>query len=97
MTRAEVAALKAYPTKIEELHYSDHIEMNGGLTEIDVNRFPRIYFQKGYEQAEKDLIASIRKQVQTWMPERDGDEHTEGERLAFRSVLHLLEELEDEK
>lgn len=55
MTRAEEAAKRAYPTKIEELHYSDHIEMNGGLTEIDVNGFPRIYFQKGYEQAEKDI------------------------------------------
>ena len=57
----------------------------------------RIAYRDGYEQAEKDLINRIRKQVETWMPERDGDEHTEGERLAFRSVLHLLEELEDEK
>lgn len=54
-------------------------------------------FILGYEQSEKDLINRIRKQVETWMPEKDGEEHTEGERLAFRSVLHLLEELEDEK
>ena len=57
----------------------------------------RIAYRDGYEQAEKDLINRICKQVETWMPEKDGDEHTEGERLAFRSVLHLLEELEDEK
>lgn len=50
----------------------------------------------GYEQAEKDTIEKIRKQVKQWMPEKDGEEHTCGERVAFNSVLHLLEEMEKE-
>lgn len=50
----------------------------------------------GYEQAEKDMIDRIRKQVKQWMPEKDGEEHTYGERMAFNSVLHLLEEMEEE-
>ena len=57
----------------------------------------RIAYRDGYEQAEKDLINRIRKQVITWMPEKDGEEYTDGKRLAFRSVLQLLKGLEDEK
>lgn len=57
----------------------------------------RIAYRDGYEQAEKDLINRIRKQVETWMPEKDGEEYTDGKRLAFRSVLQLLKGLEDEK
>lgn len=52
-------------------------------------------YKEGYEQAEKDTIERIRKQVKQWMPKKDWDEHTDGERLAFNSVLHLLEEMED--
>ena len=85
MTKAEKYARKVYPSFSEDgMYRKDNTELINACI-------------KGYEQAEKDLINCIRKQVETWMPERDGDEHTEGERLAFRSVLHLLEELEDEK
>ena len=94
MTRAEEAALKAYPDNEVLFFAQDADGKNHPVTTFgrEINGF--IF---GYEQAEKDLINCIRKQVETWMPERDGDEHTEGERLAFRSVLHLLEELEDKK
>ena len=54
-------------------------------------------FLDGYEQAEKDTIAKIRKQVEKWIPDNpEGDEYTSGERVAFRSVLHLLKEMEEE-
>lgn len=56
MSRAEEAALKAYPVNMTPLNYQDLIEQFGGKTEIDVNTYPRCQFQKGYEQAEKDTI-----------------------------------------
>ena len=41
------------------------------------------------------MIDKIRKQVEAWMPDNpEGDEHISGERVAFRSVLHLLDEIE---
>ena len=55
LTRAEKAALKAYPVNMTPLNYQDLIEQFGGKTEIDVNTYPRCLFQEGYEQAEKDL------------------------------------------
>jgi len=55
MTKAEEAALKAYPVNMTPLNYQDLIEQFGGKTEIDVNTYPRCQFQEGYEQAEKDL------------------------------------------
>ena len=84
--RAEQAAIKAYPVVIEE------------HTERDLNKPRRLSFIKGCEQAEKDTIATIREQVEKWMPDNpEGDEHINGERVAFRSVLHLLEEMGEEK
>lgn len=50
----------------------------------------------GYKRAEKDMIERICKQVKRWMPEKNWEEHTCGERVAFNSVLHLLEEMEKE-
>lgn len=55
MSKAEEAALKAYPIKMTPLVYQDLIDQFGGKTEIDVNTYPRCLFQQGYEQAEKDL------------------------------------------
>lgn len=55
MSRAEEAALKAYPVQMTPLNYQDLIKQFGGKTEIDVNTYPRCLFQEGYEQAEKDL------------------------------------------
>ena len=55
MSRAEEAALKAYPVKMTPLVYQDLIDQFGGKTEIDVNTYPRCLFQEAYEQAEKDL------------------------------------------
>lgn len=58
----------------------------------------RDVFKLGYEQAEKDTIEKVRQQVERWMPDNpEGDEYISGERVAFRSVLHFLKELEDEK
>lgn len=46
----------------------------------------------------EEIIGKIRRQVETWMPDNpEGDEHISGERIAFRSVLHLLDEIEQEK
>ena len=56
MTRAEEAALKAYPVYMQPLVYQDLIEQFGGKTEIDVNTYPRRQFQEGYEQGEKETI-----------------------------------------
>lgn len=94
MTRAEEAALKAYPDNEVLFFAQDDEGKNHPVTTFgrEINGF--IF---GYEQAEKDLIDRIRKQVETWMPEKDGEEYTDGKRLAFRSVLELLKGLEDEK
>lgn len=88
MTRAEEAALKAYPQKEK---------MNKKGTGIyDPNFQRRDAYQKGYEQAEKDTITRIREYVKQWMPENpEGDEHISGERVAFRSVLVLLKEMQE--
>lgn len=56
MTKAEEAALKAYPIEMTPLNYQDLIDQFGGKTEIDVNTYPRHLFQEGYKQAEKDLL-----------------------------------------
>lgn len=89
MTKAEEAALKAYP---ECPCYNDLAQEFE-----DINGCYRDGFEVGYEQAEKDTIAKIRKQVEKWMPDNpEGDEYTSGERVAFRSVLHLLKEMEEE-
>lgn len=50
MTRAEERALEAYPYKIEE-----HPKVMCGVITYDANKQPRVFFQEGYEQAEKDL------------------------------------------
>lgn len=50
MTRAEEAALKAYPHKIEE-----HPKVMGGSITFDANSQPRAFYKQGYEQAEKDF------------------------------------------
>ena len=55
MTKAEEAALKAYPVDMQPVVYQDLIELFGGKTEVDTNTYSRSLFQKGYEAAEKDL------------------------------------------
>lgn len=50
MTRAEEAAFKTYPPKIGTAYDAIGIEY-----ETDVNARERLGFQRGYEQAEKDL------------------------------------------
>ena len=59
MSKAEEAALKAYPVNMTPLNYQDLIEQFEGKTEVDVNTYPRCLFQEGYEQAEKDLSLTI--------------------------------------
>ncbi len=60
MTKAEEAALKAYPVDMQPVVYQDLIELFGGKTEVDTNTYSRSLFQKGYEAAEKDLINAAR-------------------------------------
>lgn len=47
MTKAEAAALKAYPVSRESTPL--------GPVHVDVNEYARNKYQEGYEQAEKDL------------------------------------------
>ena len=59
MTKAEQAALKAYPDETTQIVYQELIEAFGGKTEVDFNLIPRLAFQQGYEQALKELALSI--------------------------------------
>ena len=52
MTRAEEAALKAYPVSTESTPL--------GPVPVDVNEYARKKYQEGYEQAEKDLALTIK-------------------------------------
>ena len=72
--------------------YTEHC----GMSEYPSQCANAGHFIDGYRNAEKDTIERIRKQVKQWMPEKDGEEYTFGKRLAFNSVLHLLEEMEEE-
>lgn len=83
--RAKEAALKAHPI----CTHSNMIEKRRAER--------RRCHEEGYEQGEKDTITRIREQVKQWMPEKDGEEYTCGKRLAFNSVLHLLEEMEEKQ
>lgn len=41
------------------------------------------------------MIDKIRKQIMAWMPDNpESDERIDGKKVAFRSVLHLLDEIE---
>lgn len=85
MTKAEEKSLEFLPP-----HPNEGIERQR-------KRFRHMY-EAGYEQAEKDTIAIIREQVERWMPDNlEGDEYINGERMAFRSVLHLLEKMKGVK
>ena len=53
MTRAEEAALKAYPPKRKE------VSMSGCVYTVVGGDFERRIYQQGYEQAEKDLSLTI--------------------------------------
>lgn len=56
MTRAEEAALKAYPYQ-RAIHFPD------GFQEFDRNSVPRTLFQEGYEQSQQDIIALIQSRI----------------------------------
>lgn len=91
---AEEAALKAYPEKTKVLW--GPLPGANRPSVFDDNLSYRTGFIKGYEQAEKDMIKKIREQVECWMPDNpEGDEHISGERVAFRSVLVLLKEMQE--
>ena len=82
MTRAEQAALKAYPHKIEE-----HPKVMGGSITFDANNLPRGFYQEGYEQAEKDTIERACKWIFSHLPilvdYYDEDIHTGADRSEF--------------
>lgn len=87
--RSEETALRLYPESSGPMERSIFEDRRVTLA-------CRRACEEGYEQAEKDTIAKIREQVEKWMPDNpEGDEYTSGERVAFRSVLHLLKEMEE--
>lgn len=52
--------------------------------------------RSGVRDGKAQVISRIRNQVKLWMPDNpEGDEYIEGKRLAFRSVLVLLDEMEE--
>lgn len=57
MSKAEEAALKAYPEDWEAGYFDDPDEVT------DDNEEAREYFQQGYEQAEKDIISLIESRI----------------------------------
>lgn len=90
--RALEAGLKAYPENIIGTTQTP-LDKNAP---VDANVGKRIYFMEGYKQAEKDIISHIRNQVKLWMPyNQEKDEYIEGKRFAFRSVLVLLNVMEE--
>lgn len=92
MSRAEEAALKAYPNVEQPVWDESYPRL------LLTRHIERDAFIKGYTQAEKDTIEKVRQQVERWMPDNpEGDEYISGERVAFRSVLHFLKELEEQK
>ena len=91
--RAKQAAIKAYPLP----NFSGMIENDASIIAAQSTFKAREYYIEGYDQAEKDIISYIRKTIKLWIPEKDGEEYTDGKRLAFNSVLHLLKEIEEEQ
>ena len=63
MTKAQAAALEAFPEQMTPLVYQDVIDAFGGKTEVDFNLLPRNYFQLGYEKAEKDILSTIESRL----------------------------------
>lgn len=63
ISKAEEQALIRFPEQMTPLVYQELIDQFGGKTEIDFNLLPRSYFQLGYEQAEKDIIAIIESRI----------------------------------
>lgn len=59
MTRAEEAALKAYP-KIATVPKMVNVEDG---TIYDANASKRKYFMQGFEQAEEDIISIIKSRI----------------------------------
>lgn len=55
MTRAEEAAIKAYPIETRD--------NDGIVNDIGHPQWIRDYFIEGYEQAEKDIIRKIRGEI----------------------------------
>lgn len=79
MTRAEEAALKAYP-----IHFTNMYMPDGLIVKIDINTEPRKLYQKVYEQAEKDTI----ERAIMWL-EKHADEYNGSE----SSFDHMEEEM----
>ena len=54
-------------------------------------------FEYGFEQGFSEAIAKMRKEVDKIFPDNDcNDEYIVGERIGYRSVLNILDELEKE-
>lgn len=67
MSKAEERALEAYPVDVQL--YAESQEVPGKWLPVDENYLQRIGYQRGYEQAEKDIIAIIESRL----PEIIGD------------------------
>lgn len=85
MNKAEKIAVEKYP----------HGTFDG---ELEDSLRAACMCMVGYNEGKKDTIAKIREQIERWMPDNpESDEYIYGERVAFRSVLNLLKEMEEQK
>lgn len=99
MTRAEEAALKAYPVDI--CGYTVECRVGAKPQPQDWNEIRRTHFQEGYEQAEKDTI----ERVIEWVKSnghlyvnrvKEGDEYV-GEFMEEPFVESLRKAMEEKK
>ena len=84
MTRAEEAALRAYPEEITVAY--GPLPGASGPCEFDDNRTYRVGFIKGYEQAEKETIEMAIAWLESNVWEYTGLDHIELSN-AFRKVM----------
>ena len=89
------------PSDVEEAANA-YAESNGFVKFDDCEHYIgddlELAFKAGAEYERGKIITEIKNQVERWMPDNpEGDEYLSGERVAFRSVLHLLKEKEEQK
>lgn len=94
MTKAEQRALEAYPVTMVRRRY-DGVPSNDDP--YDSNLHDRYCFQRGYEQSEKDLVATIRAEVERRMGTCDADSKTPNQLLwaELAALIPFLDSLEE--
>lgn len=76
--RAKEAALKACPVIIEE------------HTENDINKSKRLFYIRGYEQSEKDIIEHCEKRIAEYNAQNLSNMFL---RRAFEDVIRFIKEI----